>query len=93
LTFCFVDGIIVTDMVTNVSQLKAHLSSRLKLVQSGETILVTDHNRNIARIVPVENSSLVEKQAVRSFVPVRPVLTGLTPLSGLKLLDEERGEH
>jgi prevent-host-death family protein len=36
-----------------ISELKANLSANLRLVSSGEEVLVCDRNRPIARIVPV----------------------------------------
>jgi prevent-host-death family protein len=38
---------------TNISSLKNRLSSYLRKVRSGETVLVLDRNRPIARIEPV----------------------------------------
>lgn len=38
---------------TNISNLKDRLSAYLKKVQAGETVLVTDRNRPIARIEPI----------------------------------------
>jgi prevent-host-death family protein len=37
----------------NISDLKARLSSHIKLVREGEEVLVCDRNRPVARIVPV----------------------------------------
>jgi len=41
-----------------VSKLKANLSECLSWVKGGEDVLVTDRGRPVARIVPVEGSSL-----------------------------------
>jgi prevent-host-death family protein len=40
-------------MVIGVAQLKARLSEHLARVRAGDEVLVTDHGRPIARIVPV----------------------------------------
>jgi prevent-host-death family protein len=37
-----------------IGQLKANLSANLRLVSSGEEVLVCDRNRPIARIVPID---------------------------------------
>lgn len=39
-------------MVVGVAQLKAKLSEYLARVRAGEEILITDHGRPVARIVP-----------------------------------------
>jgi len=39
---------------TGIANLKARLSSYLKLVKTGEEILITERNVAIAKIVPVE---------------------------------------
>jgi len=41
-----------------VRELKNQLSRYLKRVQEGEEIVVTDHGRSVAKIVPVTNSAL-----------------------------------
>jgi prevent-host-death family protein len=37
-----------------VAELKNNLSRHLRLVEGGEVIEVTDHNRPIARLIPIE---------------------------------------
>jgi len=39
-----------------VSQLKANLSRELAIVKAGEEIIVTEHGRPVARLVPVSGS-------------------------------------
>jgi prevent-host-death family protein len=41
-----------------VRELKNQLSRYLKRVQEGEEIVVTDHGRSVAKIVPVKSSAL-----------------------------------
>jgi prevent-host-death family protein len=41
-----------------VRELKNQLSRYLKRVQEGEEIVVTDHGRSVAKIVPATNSAL-----------------------------------
>lgn len=38
---------------TGVADLKAHLSATLARVKAGEEVLITEHGRPIARLVPV----------------------------------------
>src|SRR4051812_27278581 len=42
-----------------VAELKNNLSKNLRLVQDGEVIEVTDHDRAIARLVPIEAKTRV----------------------------------
>lgn len=78
-------------METTISHLKAHLAEHLRSVQRGQTLVVTDHNRAVARISPIETESLVQRPASRAFSLVVP--TGLPKgLSANDLLQAERGE-
>jgi prevent-host-death family protein len=43
---------------TNVAELKSHLSGYLRMVRRGESVLVCERNRPVARIVPVGNEEL-----------------------------------
>ena len=40
---------------TTVSQLKTLLSAYLRQVKTGEEVLITEHGRPIARLLPIEN--------------------------------------
>jgi prevent-host-death family protein len=42
---------------TAISELKAHLSDYLKLVKSGNEVLVTDRGKPVARIVPISSKT------------------------------------
>ncbi len=44
-------------MRVGVAHLKAHLSEHLRRVRDGETIVVTDRDRPVAKLVPVEESA------------------------------------
>ncbi len=46
----------------SISTLKAQLSAHLKLVQSGEEVLVRDRNRPIARIIPFAEEDYTDQQ-------------------------------
>ena len=50
-----------------VAELKNNLSKNLRLVENGEVIEVTDHDRAIARLVPIE-----VKPRLTLIPPVRP---------------------
>ena len=40
---------------TTISQLKASLSAYLRQVKTGEEVLITEHGRPIARLLPIMN--------------------------------------
>jgi len=55
-----------------VAELKNNLSRHLRLVEAGEAIEVTDHDRPIARLIPIESKSrLVLKPAQKPFSEIR----------------------
>lgn len=43
-------------MGIGVAELKAHLSAYLDQVRSGQELLITDHGRPVARLVPVQTA-------------------------------------
>jgi len=45
-----------------ISELKANLSANLRLVSSGEEVLVYDRNRPIARIVPLQVDASLSRE-------------------------------
>jgi prevent-host-death family protein len=79
-------------MTSSVSALKAHLSENLRRVAHGETLVVTDRRKPVARIIPYEMDDLVEKMPSMPFTPA-PVKIGEFPaINSLSLLLAERGE-
>jgi len=55
-----------------VADLKNNLSRHLRAVEAGEVLEVTDHERPIARLVPIESKSkLVLRPPSRPFSEVR----------------------
>jgi prevent-host-death family protein len=48
-------------MDTNIRELKAHLSEYLQRVEAGDTIVVKNRNREVARIVPATTDRSLEK--------------------------------
>lgn len=49
----------------NVTELRQHLPTYLKLVQAGQEFSITQHGRPVARIVPSDNSSERENAQAR----------------------------
>ena len=49
-----------------IRELKSRLSSYLRQVRTGETIIITDRGRPIARIVPIMQSTYDPLEIVRS---------------------------
>jgi prevent-host-death family protein len=80
-------------MMSTVSSLKAHLSENLRRVASGETVVVTDRRKPVARIIPYELDDLVESAPIGQFIPVPPKLSDLPKLDVMALLQAERGDH
>jgi antitoxin (DNA-binding transcriptional repressor) of toxin-antitoxin stability system len=56
-----------------VAELKNNLSKNLRLVGAGEVVEVTDHDRAIAHLVPIEN---------KSRLAVRPPLKPFSEIAG-----------
>lgn len=93
---------------TNISNLKNRLSAYLKKVQAGETVLIMDRNRPIARIERVSGALAAEERMARLEAaglirrPVRPMSPRLRKMllskgpraekSVLEALLEERRE-
>jgi antitoxin (DNA-binding transcriptional repressor) of toxin-antitoxin stability system len=51
---------------TNVSQAKSKFSSYLNDVKRGETVLIFDRNRLVARLEPVSSGDLPEEERVKA---------------------------
>ena len=49
----------------SISQLKDQLSAYLKKVQSGETVLVTDRDRPVAKLEPVDATMMDDARLAR----------------------------
>jgi prevent-host-death family protein len=55
-----------------IAELKDRLSYHLRAVEAGDQVEVTDRNRPIARIVPIERrSGAVVRPPARSFAAIR----------------------
>jgi len=76
-----------------VADLKNNLSRHLRLVEAGEVIEITDHDRPIARLVAIEvKARLAVKPASLPFSEVSRLRFGPLnlPISSTDLLREER---
>jgi len=65
----------------SISQLKDQLSAYLKKVQAGETVLVTDRDRPVAKLEPVGAAMLDDARLARLVAAghVKPAARRLTP--------------
>ena len=65
----------------NISKLKDNLSAYLKKVQAGETVIVLDRNRPIARIERIEDAPKMDARTARLVAKgiLRPPLEALPP--------------
>jgi prevent-host-death family protein len=76
-----------------VAELKNNLSRHLRQVEAGEVFEITDHDRPIARLVPIESKGrLVVRPAPKPFEEIRDkVYAPLNlPFTSLELLREDR---
>jgi prevent-host-death family protein len=79
-----------------VAELKNNLSKNLRLVEGGEVIEVTDHDRAIARLVPIDSKSrLVIREPTRPFSDIahKRYPPANLPISSLELLLEDRARR
>lgn len=67
-------------LVLSVSDLKAQLSEQLRHVKEGETILITERGRPVARLVPVDPAERLDAdmRALMEAGQIRPG-TGVFP--------------
>jgi len=82
----------------SVAAFKAKLSGFLRKVRAGQTLVVTDHGKPVARVIPIENENLPRTLPLRPFSAIaaefaaenrtKPISDG-TPTS-LELLLEDR---
>ena len=66
---------------TSTSNLKAHLSEFLKAAHEGEEIIVTDRDRPVARLMPLEAPRARRKAALE----IRQPAPGIPPFASLKI--------
>ena len=76
-----------------VADLKNNLSRHLRLVEAGEVLEITDHDRPVARLVPIESKTrLVIRPPLRPFSEIanKVYAPANWPVSSLDLLMEDR---
>ena len=76
-----------------VADLKNNLSRHLRLVEAGEVLEITDHDRPVARLVPIEaKTRLVIRPPQRPFSEIANKVYPPVdmPVSSLELLLEDR---
>ncbi|MDP9222725.1 MAG: type II toxin-antitoxin system prevent-host-death family antitoxin [Actinomycetota bacterium] len=79
-----------------VAELKNNLSRHLRMVEAGETLEVTDHDRPIARLIPVDTKTgLLIRPPLRPFSEIasKRYAPANLPVSSLELLLEDRGKR
>jgi prevent-host-death family protein len=79
-----------------VADLKAHLSGHLRTVRKGETLIILDRDKPIARLVPFADPSggLVTRRPtreLRAFVAPAPLRPRVDSLAAL--LEERQGHR
>lgn len=79
----------VMGVTMGIKELRDSLSRQLAKVKAGETIIVTDHGKPIAKIVPVGEMSVYERLVAEGAItpakrPKRPVSEHGPPLPPLK---------
>ena len=84
-------------MEVGIRELKAHLSELIGQASAGESIVVTDRGRPVARLVPFSADSAVDRGIDEGWIEA-PRRTGLGPFdrrrsltSVLEVLGEDRG--
>ena len=75
----------------SISGLKTHLSANLKKVQNGTRIIVLDHKRPVAELIPTDTEELFLSVSEKKY-SYRP-LPALTEKDPLTELEEERKDR
>ena len=74
---------VATSSTVGIRELRDTLSRQLARVRGGETVVVTDHGKPVARIVPIDAESPIERMIAEGFArpPVRPKATLPPPIT------------
>lgn len=75
---------------TGIRELKAHLSSYLRQVEDGQTVVITRHGKPIGRIVPVTESTEAQLDTLRQAGLIAWNRQKLQPLSPVAQVRGER---
>jgi prevent-host-death family protein len=91
----------MTEMSVGVRELKAHLSEYLREVKNGQIVVITEHGREVARLMPVGQPVEERLQALVAAglgewsgerlppVPHRPRVKGARTVADLLIEDRE----
>ena len=74
----------------SIRDLRARLSATVAEAESGETIVITRHNRPVAKLCP-STPTLVHWGTRVGTAPLRPAATGATEGRYLEVLRDDRG--
>lgn len=74
----------------SIQNLKAGLSAAIAEAESGQTILITRHNRAVARLIPATAARLHDDGRHAAGAPLRPLLRRATRGRYLQVLLEDR---
>ena len=77
----------------NISKLKSFLSSVLEEVVSGQEILVTDHNRPIAKLVPLRRMGRLPRGNLKALLEWTPLPLKKGTPSSTELMRQIRDEE
>ncbi len=83
----------MTQTTVGIRELKAQLSSYMKRVKAGDTVLITEHGKAVGRIVPIEPSEPSVEARLQTMIR-----EGIIEWDGRKLeprapVTEARGPH
>ena len=77
----------------SVSYFKSRIAACLREVQSGETIIITEHKRPVAEVRPYDSVDALVVRAEKKFSLVGSAPPSPTPGLWKSLLDAERGDR
>jgi len=75
----------------SISDLKAHLSAKIKEVRRGNRLIVLDHKRPVAMLSSLEEEPLFVKESLQAYSYKE--LSPLTEIDPVEKLQEERKDR
>ena len=75
----------------SISKLKAQLSAEIRKVRTGVRLIVVDHKKPVAELIPFESEPIFLRQALNSYEYRE--LSSLTALDPLVKLEKEREDR
>ncbi len=88
-----------TPFSVNIAMLKSQLAKYLRMVRTGNEVIVTDHRQPVARLVPYETTGKLETLKPKapfsqiSSIDVPPLKEMKGSIDSLSLLLDERGKR